>query len=78
MLSELKFGRKVLSDTVTGKERFSVRYLYKNETEHITITLAKDSFIKPKFRKAGKDANFDIFSFVIDDSSVPKEMKENN
>ena len=54
------------------------KYLYEQKPKHITLTLAKGSFIMPKFRKAGEDANFDIFSFKIDDTSVPKEIKEDN
>ena len=30
----------------------------------------------PKFKKAGKGANFDFLSFKIDDSLVLKEIKE--
>ena len=62
MLSKLKFVRKVQSNTVTGKERFSLKYLYEHELKHFTITLTKDDFIMPKFK--------------IDDSSVPKKIKE--
>ena len=54
MLSKLKFLGKVLSDTVTGTERFSFKYLYEYELKHITITLTKDNLIMPKFREAGK------------------------
>ena len=39
MLSKLKFVGKVLLDTVTGKEWFSLKYLYKYKLKHITITL---------------------------------------
>ena len=62
MLSKLKFVRKVQSNTVTGKERFSLKYLYEHELKHFTITLTKDDFIMPKFK--------------IDDSSVPRKIKE--
>ena len=40
------------------------------------MTLTKDDFIMPKFRKAGKGANFPFFSFKKYDSLVPKEIKE--
>ena len=39
MLSKLKFVGKVLLDTITGKEWFSLKYLYKYKLKHITITL---------------------------------------
>ena len=76
MLSKLKFDGKVLSSIVTGKKRFSLKYLYEYELRHITITLIKGHFIMPKFRKAVKGANFDFFSFKKDDSLIPKEIKE--
>ena len=76
MLSKLKFDGKVLSSIVTGKKRFSLKYLYEYELRHITITLIKGNFIMPKFRKAVKGANFDFFSFKKDDSLIPKEIKE--
>ena len=63
MLSKLKFVEKVLLDAVIGKERFSLKHLCKYELKHLIITLRKDDFIMPKFRKAGKGANFDFFSF---------------
>ena len=49
MLSKLKFVGKVLTDTVTDKEQFSLKYLYEYELKHITIILTKDDFIMPKF-----------------------------
>ena len=49
MLSKLKFVEKVLTDTVTDKEQFSLKYLYEYELKHITIILTKDDFIMPKF-----------------------------
>ena len=49
MLSKLKFVGKVLTDTVTDKEQFSLKYLYEYELKHITIILTKDDFIIPKF-----------------------------
>ena len=61
MLSKLKFVGKVLTDTVTDKEQFSLKYLYEYELKHITIILTKDDFIMPKFWNAGKGANFDFF-----------------
>ena len=49
MLSKLKFVGKVLTDTVTDKKQFSLKYLYEYELKHITIILTKDDFIMPKF-----------------------------
>ena len=49
MLSKLKFVGKVLTDTVTDKEQFSLKYLYEYELKYITIILTKDDFIMPKF-----------------------------
>ena len=49
MLSKLKFVGKVLTDTVTDKKQFSLKYLYEYELKHITIILTKDNFIMPKF-----------------------------
>ena len=49
MLSKLKFVGKVLTDTVTDKKQFSLKYLYEYELKHITIILTKDDFIIPKF-----------------------------
>ena len=40
------------------------------------LTLTKDDFIMPKFRKRNGDVNFDFFfCFKIDDSLVPKKIK---
>ena len=58
MLSKLKFVRKV-----TGKERFSLKYLYENELKHITVTFIKEDFIMPKFRKRNGGAILDFFFF---------------
>ena len=49
MLSKLEFVGKVLTDTVTDKKQFSLKYLYEYELKHITIILTKDDFIMPKF-----------------------------
>ena len=51
MLSKLKFVRKVPSYTITGKEWFSLKYLYEYELKCVTVTLTKDDFIVPKFKK---------------------------
>ena len=72
MLSKRKFFGKVLSNTITGREQFSLECLCKYELKHITITLTKDNFILPKFRKTNGALSFDFFSFKIDDSLVPK------
>ena len=61
MLSKLKLVGKVLSNTVTGKERFSLKYLYEYELKHVSITLTRDNFIMPIFRKRNGDVNFDSF-----------------
>ena len=37
MLSKLKFIGKVLPNTITSCERFSLKYLYEYELKHITI-----------------------------------------
>ena len=63
ILSKLKFVGKILLDTATGKERFSLKYLCEYKLKHLIITLRKDDFIMPKFRKAGKGANFDFLFF---------------
>ena len=63
MLSKLKFVGKVLSGTVTSKERFSLKYLYEYKLKHVTVTLTKDNIIMPKLRKASKGANFRFFFF---------------
>ena len=73
---ELNFVRKVPSNTVTGKERFSLKYLYENELKHITVTFIKDDFIMPKLRKRNGGAILDFFSLKINDSSVLKKIKE--
>ena len=51
MLSKLKIIGKILSNKIPGRERFFPKYLYEYELKHITITLTKDDFILPKFRK---------------------------
>ena len=61
MLSKLKLVGKILSNTVTGKERFSLKYLYEYELKHVSITLTRDNFIMPIFRKRNGDVNFDSF-----------------
>ena len=77
MLSKRKFFGKVLSNTITGREQFSLECLCKYELKHITITLTKDDFILPKFRKTkSRGLIFDFFSFKIEDSLLPKEIKE--
>ena len=68
MLSKRRFIGKVLSNTITGRAQFFLECLYKYELKHITITLTKDDFILPKFRKK----NGASFFFKIDDSLVPK------
>ena len=78
MLSKLKFVRKVPSNTVTGKERFSLKYLYENELKHFTVTFIKEDFIMPKFRKRNGGAILDFFSLKIDDSSILKKNKRNS
>ena len=47
ILSKLKFGGKILLDTATGKERFSLKYLCEYKLKHLIITLRKDDFIMP-------------------------------
>lgn len=63
MLSKLKFVGKVLSNTITGKERFSLKYLCEYELKHVSITLTRDDFIMPIFRKRNGGVNFDFFFF---------------
>lgn len=60
---ELNFVRKVPSNTLTGKESFSLKYLYENELKHITVTFIKDDFIMPKLRKRNGGAILDFFFF---------------
>ena len=62
MLSKLKFIGKILSNIIPGRERFFPKYLYEYELKHITITLTKDEFILPKFRKTkSRGLIFDFF-----------------
>ena len=76
-LSKLKFVRKIPSNTATGKERFSLKYLSEDELKHITVTFIKDNFIMPKFRKRNGGAILDFFfSLKIVDSSVLSKLKE--
>ena len=76
MLSKLKFVRKVPSNSVTGKEMFFFKYLYKDELKHISATFIKYNFIMPKFRKRNGGAILDFFSLKIVDSSVLTKTKE--
>ena len=78
MLSKPKFIEKVLSNTITGRQRFSLKYLYKCKLKHITVTLTKDEFILLNFRKRNESLIFDFFSFKTDDPLVPKKKKRNN
>ena len=78
MLPKLKFVRKGLSNTVTGKERFSFKYLFECKLKHISITLTKDNFIMPKFRKRNGGVIFDFFSLKIDESLVSRKNKRNS
>ena len=75
-LWKLKFVRKIPSNTATGKERFSLKYLSEDELKHITVTFIKDNFIMPKFRKRNGSAILDFFSLKIVDSSVLTKTKE--
>ena len=61
MLSKPKFIGKVLSNAIASREQFSLKYLYEYELKHITITLTKDDFILPKFRKRNESLIFDFF-----------------
>ena len=76
MLSKLKFIGKVLSNTITGRQRFSLKYLYKCKLKHISVTLTKDDFILLNFRKRNESLIFDFFSFKTDDPLVPKKKKK--
>ena len=76
MLSKLKFIGKVLSNTITGSQRFSLKYLYKCKLKHISVTLTKDDFILLNFRKRNESLIFDFFSFKTDDPLVPKKKKK--
>ena len=50
VLSKLKFVRKVQSNTVTGKERFSLKYLYEHELKHFYHNLNKRRFYNAKIQ----------------------------
>lgn len=52
-----------MSNTITGKERFSLKYLCEYELKHVSITLTRDDFIMPIFRKRNGGVNFDFFFF---------------
>ena len=77
MLSKPKFIGKVLSNTITGHEQFSPIYLHEYELKHITITLTKDDFILPKFRKRNESLIFDFFfPLILTIIRYQKKIKE--